>query len=314
MEQDPRFFEPGTLVEVTDVTIQNRFLLRPSDELNDVVVGVLGRAQSLYDMPVVAAVALSTHLHLLLEPRDPEHLADFMCHIKTNISKEVGHLHDWPGKLWKGPYKMVLVSGEERAQVRRLEYLISNSVKEFLVDRVGQWPGVHSAEALVEGTPLTGTWYDRTQEHHARQRNEDFDPEDFATQERLVFSPLPCWAHLPSEEYRGRVAEIVARVDEAAARERQRTGSRSLGVKKILRTSPHKRPRRVERSPQPRFHAATKRVLQQMREAHAEVVAAFREASQKLLAGDRDAAFPEGTFPPGLPFIPFAGGARGQPA
>ncbi len=59
MEQDPRFFEPGTLVEVTDVTIQNRYLLRPSDELNDIVVGVLGRAQSLYELPVVAAVALS---------------------------------------------------------------------------------------------------------------------------------------------------------------------------------------------------------------------------------------------------------------
>ncbi len=39
----------------------------------------------------------------------------------------------------------------------------------------------------------------------------------------------------------------------------------SLSVKKILRTSPHKRPRRVEKSPRPRFHAATKRFLQQMR-------------------------------------------------
>ncbi len=314
MEQDPRFFEPGTLVEVTDVTIQNRYLLRPSDELNDIVIGVLGHAQSLYDMTVCGAVALSTHLHLLLVPKDPEHLADFMCHVKTNLSKEVGRLHDWPGKLWKGRYKMVLVSDEEQAQVRRFEYLISNSVKEGLVDRVAEWPGVHTAEALVEGTLLTGTWYDRTKEHLARQRNEDFDPDDFATEERLVLSPLPCWAHLPPEEYRGRVVEIVARIDEEAAQERQRTGSRSLGVKKILRTSPHKRPRRVGKSPRPRFHAATKRVLQQMRKAHAEVVAAFREASQRLLAGDRDAVFPEGTFPPGLPFVPFAGGARGQPA
>ena len=86
--------------------------------------------------------------------------------------------------------------------------------------------------------------------------------------------------------------------------ERKREGSRSLGVKEILRTSPHKRPRRVEKSPRPRFHVATTRVLQQMREAHAEVIAAFREASQRLLAGDREAEFPEGTFPPGLPYVP----------
>ncbi len=314
MEQDPRYFEPRTLVEVTNVTIQNRYLLRPSDELNDVVLGVLGRAQRLYDMPVVAAVVLSTHLHLLLVPEDPKHLADFMCHVNGDLSKEVGRLHDWPGKLWADRFHMVPVSWEERSQVDRLEYLIANSVKEGLVDRVADWPGVHCAEALMKGKPLAGTWYDRTKEHHARQRNEDFDPQDFATEEQLVFSPLPCWAHLSSEEHRGRMAEIVARVDEEAARERQRTGARSLGVKKILRTSPHKRPRRVDKSPRPRFHAATKRVLKHLREAHAEVVAAFREASQRLLAGDRDVEFPEGTFPPGLAFVPFAGRARGQPA
>ncbi len=48
--RDPRQFEPRTLVEVTNVTLQNRHLLRPSAELNDLVVGVLGRAQRIYDM------------------------------------------------------------------------------------------------------------------------------------------------------------------------------------------------------------------------------------------------------------------------
>ena len=268
MEHEPRFFEPSTLVEVTDVTIQNRYLLRPSDELNDIVVGVLGRAQRRYDMTICGVVVMSTHLHLLLVPEDPKHLADFMCHVKTNLSKEIGGLHDWPGKLWKGRYNMVPVSSEERAQVCRLEYLLSNSVKERLVDRVADWPGVHSAEALVQGQPLIGTWYDRTKEYLARQRQEDFDPEDFTTKEQLVFSPLPCWAHVASGEYRSRIAEIINRVDEEAMRERQRTGSMSLGVRRILRASPHKRPRRVERSPRPRFHAATRRVLREMREAY----------------------------------------------
>ncbi len=151
-----------------------------------------------------------------------------------------------------------------------------------------------------------------TKEYTARQRGDDDDPEKFASEERLVLSPLPCWQHLPAAEVRRRVAEIIARIDEKGARERQRTGRPSLGVKKILRVRPHKRPRRVKKSPKPRIHAATKRVLQQIREAHAEVVAAFREASERLLGGDREAEFPEGTFPPGLPFIPFA--ARGDPA
>ena len=61
------------------------------------------------------------------------------------------------------------------------------------------------------------------------------------------------------------------------------------------------------------LHAATKKVLKQLRDAHAEVVATFREASARLLAGEVDVVFPEGTFPPGLPFVPFAIGARGHP-
>ncbi len=204
-------------------------------------------------------------------------------------------------------------SWEERAQVRRLEYLLSNGVKELLVDRVAEWPGVHSAEALVEGKTLVGHWYDRTKEGAARRlKGKVVDPEDFATEEHLVLSPIPCWEHLPPPTLRRRVAEIVARIDEEGARERQRTGRRSLGVKKILRVRPHKRPRRVEKSPKPRFHAATKKVLKQLRDAHAEVVAAFRAASARLLAGEVDVVFPEGTFPPGLPFVPFA--SRGHPA
>lgn len=32
-------------------------------------------------------------------------------------------------------------------------------------------------------------------------------------------------------------------------------------------------------------------------------LAAFREAAEKLKAGDRLARFPDGCFPPGLPFV-----------
>jgi hypothetical protein len=38
-------------------------------------------------------------------------------------------------------------------------------------------------------------------------------------------------------------------------------------------------------------------------EAYSAFVAAFREAAEKLKAGDRMARFPLGSFPPGLPFV-----------
>ena len=319
MSRDPRFFEPHTLVEVTTVTFQNRYLLRPSAELNDIFVGVVGRAQRIYEMPVCGAVALSSHYHMLLVPRDAEHLADFMEHVNGNLSKEVSRLHGWEGALWRDRFHLVPVTEEEAAQVGRLRYLLAAGVKENLVDRVADWPGVHSGPALIEGKELTGVWYDRTKEHAARQRQEkDIDPEQFATEERVGLSPLPCWEHLSPAEYRKRVAELVAEIDEEGARERERTGKPSLGVKKILRARPFRRPRVVEKSPKPRFHAIADAVAKRWREAYQEVIQAYRLASERTREGDRAAEFPEGTFPCALPFVPFLENlllqARGQPA
>jgi hypothetical protein len=213
----------------------------------------------------------------------------------------------------------VPVSDEDGAQIRRLKYCLANSVKEFLVDRPSQWPGVHSAEALVTGEPLVGHWYDRTKEYAARQlRGEKVvDEEQFASEERLEFSPLPCWVHLSGAEYRRRVADLVSEIEDEGALERQRTGRRSWGAEKISSVDPHYRPEKVEKSPKPRFHALTREVFELMWQAWSEVIKAFREASARLLSGERDVEFPEGTFPPHLPFVPFAENmtieARGQP-
>jgi len=43
---------------------------------------------------------------------------------------------------------------------------------------------------------------------------------------------------------------------------------------------------------------------QTLYDAYAWFVAAFRDASEKLCAGDRAARFPPGSFPPALPFVP----------
>ena len=70
--RNPRYIEPGSLVEVTTTCIQNRYLLRPSPELNKIFVGVLGKAQELYDLDVVTVSAMSSHYHMLVVPEDQE--------------------------------------------------------------------------------------------------------------------------------------------------------------------------------------------------------------------------------------------------
>jgi len=73
--------EKDTLVSVTCRTVQGRFLFRPCREVNDVLVGILGRAQRLYPISVCAVSVLSNHLHLLLIADDPQQIAGCMAHL-----------------------------------------------------------------------------------------------------------------------------------------------------------------------------------------------------------------------------------------
>jgi hypothetical protein len=63
----------------------------------------------------------------------------------------------WSDKVWSRRYQSIPVSSEQPAQIERLTYILANGVKENLVARVEEWPGVHSAHALLTGEPVEGT-------------------------------------------------------------------------------------------------------------------------------------------------------------
>jgi hypothetical protein len=236
--------EGGALVEVTVRTTQSRLLLRPGIAVNEVILGVLGRAQRLYPVRCCSVVFLSNHWHALLQVDDSLQLARFMQHVDGNLSAEIGRkeLHDWPGTMWSRRYQSIVVSDEEAAQVARLRYHLAHSVKEGLVDRVKRWPGVHFAKSILGGRPLKGLWFNRTAEFAARNRGEDFGRLKYAEEEELVLSPLPCWANLSPEQYRERIAELVEEIEEEARADREAKGVEPLGVEAILRQDPHTGP------------------------------------------------------------------------
>ena len=295
--------EGGALVEVTGRTIQGRLLLRPNQELRAITLGILARAQREHPVQIHAFVFLSNHYHLLLSVRDAQQLADFMCYVNSNLAREAGELYDWKEKFWGRRYQSIVVSNEEEAQIARLEYLLSHGVKEGLVERPQDWPGAHSVHALLTADPLQGLWFDRTQEYAARRRREDFDPLKYATAEVFTLDPLPCWSGLSDDLYRKRIAALLARIEADARAEREKKEREPLGREAVLAQDPHAKPVRSKKSPAPRFHAFRKSVRRELYEAYAWFVAAFRDASEKLRAGDLTAKFPPGSFPPALPFV-----------
>lgn len=305
MAKKPRYIpQPGSLVEVSNRAVGSRFLLKPSKEANDLIAGVLARAARRTKMKVVFYVVPSSHFHLLLIVDSVQQLADFMEYLDSNLARELGRLYDWCQKFWSSPYKPVAVSDEPEAQIGRLKYLISNTIKEQLVAEVNQWPGLHAAKQILEGEPLVGTWVNRTYLYRQGRGGNKIDPEKARPTETLKLSRLPCWKDLSDEDYRAQIADLVDQVEAEARIEREATGKRVLGRKAILRQRAHYAPPIEKRSPIPLFHAASREARNRFREAFKAFLDAYRIASGRLREGHHDAVFPEGAFPPALPFVP----------
>jgi hypothetical protein len=158
---------------------------------------------------VVAMAFLADHYHLLVWVEDTRQLSRLMNYFNSKLAREIGRLTGWKQKVWSRRYQAIVISQEEEAQVDRLTYVLSNGVKEGLVEKVLDWPGLHAAPALLSGLPLKGVWYDRTKEYLVKIKGKKTDPDRFAETETLTLVPLPCWMHLSPKAYRARIASLI---------------------------------------------------------------------------------------------------------
>jgi hypothetical protein len=303
-----RHVPPGDLpVEVTQRTLQGRLLLTPTPELCQIILGVLGRAQRLFEMTLHAFAFLANHFHLIASPRDAKHLADFVGYVSGNIAREVARLQDWPEKVWGRRYASVPISGEPEAQIERLRYILAQGLKEGLVSKAADWPGVTSLPALLDGSMrLQGTWYDRTTAYRAAKAGVALEPGDWIQREEVVLTPLPALAHLSPTELCEAIQAMVQGLEAEAAKNADAPSA--MGADAVRARDPHESVRQKRRSPIPIAHAASLAVWIAMRDAYRAFVLAYRFACAQLDAGIRDVAFPLGCFPPPRAFIAHASG------
>lgn len=304
MGRAPRYIpRPGALVEITQRTLGGHYFLRPSEEFNEIFVGVLAHAREHHPLDIVAVQCLSNHFHLLVCPETVQQMSDFMKIFSTNLAKEVNRLLGRKETVFPRRYQHIPVSDEEAAQVERLVYLLSQGVKEGLVARPQDWPGVQSADAMLSGEPLQGAWFDRSREDDLRRRGREALKRDIEKRVQVPLTPLPCWRHLSPQARQRRIQDLLSRIEVQASKEHRRRGTHPLGAQWVLRQDPWHRPESSVRTPAPRFHAATRKVRKAMQDAFRLFLLDYREAAKQLLLGQRDVRFPPGCFPPALPFV-----------
>jgi hypothetical protein len=301
MSRPLRFSPHRSLVLVTQRTFQGRLLLRPSAELNDLVIGLLGKAQARHGMVVHACAFLSNHFHLLVSPESAHQLADFMRTFTARLGFEVGRLQGWEGPVFPIRYRSSPVTDEEPAQVEWLRYVLAHGCKEGLVARPTDWPGVHAATALAEGRDLEGHWVDRSALCEARRRKREPDPATFCHRAMVHLTPLPCWADLSTSAYRSRIQALLEDIELERAPPQDPPRQAVLGCAAILQQDPHTPVPPPAKRRAPWVLAASRAARQALVQAYRDFVLAFREAARRLKEGARDVVFPPGSFPPPLP-------------
>jgi REP element-mobilizing transposase RayT len=296
MARPIRYIPPGSTVEVTTRTIQSRFLLRPSQLLNAIIIGILGRALERHPIKLHYFVVLSNHVHLLLTVPNGRALAKFMNYVNSKIAREAGRLCGWRARFWGRRYSAICVL-DESAMVARLRYLMAHGCKEFLVQRPEDWPGANALRAVVNGEPLVGTWIDRTAACRSGR-----NALAHLVEYQVRISPLPCWGYLPRMEVQRRCGELLADIKAAVKREIGERGCSPIGAALVCRKAPESRPATTKRSPAPLCHASNRQTRDAYRREYQEFAAAYRTASARFRAGDTGIEFPPHCFPPSLPF------------
>lgn len=293
--------DPHGLVEITTRTIHGRYLMCPSEKVNDIINGVVGRGQAKYEVTIYTATFLSNHYHLMAKMRDEEQMSRFTGFVNANIAKELGRLYDWREKFWGRRYHSASILYTEEDQIRRFMYILENGCKEGLVDSPLDWPGVNAAGALCRGDyEMPGTWYDRTAQYRASLRGVY---EESASPEIVQLTPLPFLQDRSPEEQRAWYVNAVREVEHRTAQMHKDNRTTSIGARAVLRQKPHDKPKAFKPSPAPLFHAADPEGFWAMYNARKAKETAYRAAAERLKRGETDVEFPEGCFPPRLPFV-----------
>jgi hypothetical protein len=297
--------EPGRVYEITSRTLREEMRLRPSAEINAIVLGVFGRALFLFpEVMLHYFIVLSDHMHWLASASDGDSLRQFIAFVKSNIARRVADLDGVGGRFWARRASVIPVV-DEGAMIDRLRYELSNGTKEGLVASPADWPGASGYEALVGDMTLKGVWHDKTAENRARRSKRPVDPAQFRETYDARLTPLPAFANLDAAALRERHAELARAVTVEAERTNEALDRRPLGADVVTAQDPMSRPMTVKRSPAPLCHASTPEAREAFKKDYDTFVAEYRASAQALREG-RQRAFPPGSFPSGGCWVAFS--------
>ncbi|MDH5673532.1 MAG: hypothetical protein OEZ06_15365 [Myxococcales bacterium] len=278
---------------VTRTCDLRRFYLRPDPVVNQIVRYCLFRAAAKYGVLLHAVIFQSNHFHLIVTDTTGR-LDLFMAWLNRCIANCLLEYfrEQYPDRyaetIWcDESYNDLLLTNHAAIQ-DKLRYTVLNCVKDGLVAKYKQWPGVLHGPTDWLQPPMEVSrpeyFFDQTDEEHAVASGRFVPPPQFGNR------PLPGLVEDFCQQLNTRQLELVTEARAAA--------QGFLGVKKILATDPFDAPNNIR----PKGQRNPAVAAGGDREAYKNAVDAvrqyrrqYREAWQSYRRG-LEATFPGGTL------------------
>lgn len=281
----PRQILLGGMWLITRGCYERRFLMRPAEEVNEIILYCLAVAVKRHGIHLHAYCFLSDHYHLVLT--DPMgNLPAFLQHLDSLIARALnGHLGRWDHFFEQGSYNAVRLL-EPADVLERMAYTMANPVAAGLVRRGREWPGVRSTLDQLG----TSSQVIRKPARFFRKGGPLPDEVELA---------LSCPEGLGTvEEVRDALAKRLAEMEDDAARRLSAEGRAFLGARRAMAQSPNARPatKLPRRGSRPRVACRDperrKQAIAWLRSFFSE----YREAWDRYARGLRNTVFPAGTY------------------
>jgi len=237
-----RYIDPSVPYHVVTKTLRGQFILTPKKGIRELCAGVLAKAQLNWpSIKLYGYAFMSNHIHLMLQGPASDFSA-FMGFLKRELSRRLGQKYRLPGTLWHQRYAMSALPTHE-SQLKCLRYILSQGVKEGLVARPIDWPGLHCAKALLGNCPEIGEWFQAADYHQAKARNalrripKKISRSAFYQRLRVHLAVLPALEDYTSHEQLKKLQAINHDIIKSSEVIRKNDNIKVAGIQKVVQTS-----------------------------------------------------------------------------
>jgi putative transposase len=290
----PRQILPGQTVLVTVRAVHRLFKFVPTDDVNALLQYAVAYAADQHGVGVVAMTWLSNHGHLLVNDHEGT-LPAFTQTLNMIIARAVNATRGDRGSVFeRNNVDHKLVVGRDGALIA-LAYVAANPVAAGCVEHGHEWPGIRSRAKLMGRDACDVSRPDQFFRHR-HQGYRGRLPKAVPMRYEL---PL-CVASSDRGVFLHDAEVAIAEAEERARDEVRRKGRTFLGSARCRRASPDTRARSWEPAgpgsgPDPILATCTEE-KRHLEDALADFHDTYRSAWSRWQCGERNVAFPRGTW------------------